>query len=51
MYLNSSNMVYLILKIFKIPALNGAYSNLKACRPNEVSYGSFTSVQMFIVLN
>lgn len=44
-------MVYLILKIFKIPALNGAYSKLKACRPHEVSYGSLTSVQMSSVLN
>ncbi len=51
MYLNSSNMVYLILRIFKIPALNAAYSKLKACRPHEVSYGSFTSVQMFNVMN
>lgn len=44
-------MVYLILKIFKIPALNGAYSKLKARCPHEVSYGSLTSVQMFSVLN
>lgn len=51
MYLNSSNMVYLILKIFKIRALNRAYSKQKACRPHEVSYGSFTSVQIFSVLN
>lgn len=46
-------MVYLIMKIFKIPALSRAYSKLnkKACRPHWVIYGSFTSVQMFSVLN
>lgn len=44
-------MLYLILKIFKIHAHNRAYSKLKACLPHEVSYGRFTSVQMFNVLN
>lgn len=29
MYLNITNMVYLILKIFKIPAVNEIYSKLK----------------------
>lgn len=51
MYLNSSNMVYLILKIFKICALNGPYSGLKACRPHAVSYGSLHPYKMFSVLN
>lgn len=44
-------MLYLILKIFKIVALNGAYSKLRACRPHEVSYGSFTFVLWFSVWN
>lgn len=51
MYLNSSNMVCLILKIFKICALNGPYSGLKACRPHAVSYGSLHPYKMFSVLN
>ena len=51
MYLNSSNMVYLILKIFKICALNGPYSELKARRPHAVSYGSLHLYKMFSVLN